>query len=236
MVHLPSSPRCPSGPDESPPRGDQEEAARGAFKQDARRRRRRARGCPRNRLMPRSPTSLLVLLALAARPAAAQNPVSRPVDAVEVRFARAQPVVSYALRVDTTDLSGFDVEMHVRNAPDTFRVAMAAHPEYDDRYWRYVDGPRVVDARGRAGAVVREDSALWRVMMPGGEGVVRYRLRLPAAEAPTRAAWRPFLAPNGGLVGGPHAFMYIVGATLIPAHVALPLPAAWEIATGLVPT
>jgi predicted metalloprotease with PDZ domain len=173
-------------------------------------------------------------LALAVR-ASAQHPLSHAVDAVEIRSARSQPVVSYSLRIDEGDPSGFDVEMRVRNAADTFRVAMAAHPEYDDRYWRFVDGLRV-DARGRPGGVTREDSALWRVVAPGGEATIRYRIRLPAAEGPPRAAWRPFLAPTGGLTGGPHVFMYVVGATLAPSHVTLDLPAGWDVATGLVPT
>ena len=181
-------------------------------------------------------TRLAAALALAvAVPAAAQHPLAHPVDAVEVRFARSHPVVSYSLRIDAADLSGFDVAMRVRNAPDTFRVAMAAHPEYDDRYWRFVDGLHV-DARGRPGLVTREDSAVWRVVAPGGEATIRYRIRLPSAEGPPRAAWRPFLAPTGSLSGGPHAFLYVVGATLAPSHVSLDLPAGWDIATGLVPT
>jgi predicted metalloprotease with PDZ domain len=177
-----------------------------------------------------------LLLALVAVPpwASAQHPLAHPVDAVEIRFARSQPVITYVLRVDATDLSGFDVEMRVRNAPDTLRLAMAAHPEYDDRYWRFVDGLRV-DARGRPGAVVREDSALWRVVAPGGEATIRYRIRLPESESP-RAAWRPFLSPSAGLTGGPHAFMYVVGAALAPSHVTLDLPQGWDVATGLVPT
>jgi predicted metalloprotease with PDZ domain len=181
-------------------------------------------------------TRLAAAFALAlAVPASAQHPLAHAVDAVEIRFARSQPVVSYSLRIDGGDLSGFDVEMRVRDAPDTFRVAMAAHPEYDDRYWRFVDGLRV-DARGRPGVLMREDSALWRVVAPGGEATIRYRIRLPAAEGPPRAAWRPFLAPAGGLTGGPHAFMYVVGATLAASHVTLDLPAGWDVATGLVPT
>jgi predicted metalloprotease with PDZ domain len=181
-------------------------------------------------------TRLAAAFALAlAAPASAQHPLTHPVDAVEIRFARSQPVVSYRLRVDGADLSGFDVEMRVRNAPDTFRVAMAAHPEYDDRYWRFVDGLRV-DARGRPGVATREDSALWRVVAHGGEAIIRYRIRLPAAEGPPRAAWRPFLTAAGGLTGGPHAFMYLPGATLAPSHVTVDLPADWDVATGLVPT
>src|SRR5918912_980119 len=123
--------------------------------------------------MPRFHTPSVLAAAvvgLGATAAVAQNPLSRPVDAVEVRFARTQPIVRYTLRVDAGDLSRFDIEMRVRNAPDTFRIAMAAHPEYDDQYWRYVEGPRV-DAGGRTGGVIREDSALWRVTAPGGDAV-----------------------------------------------------------------
>src|SRR3989454_7331297 len=130
--------------------------------------------------------------------------------------------------------SGFDVELRLRNVPDTFRLAMVAHPEYDDRYWRYVEDLRVA-AAGGPGAVTRADSALWQVMAPGGEAVVRYRIRLPAAESP-RAARRPFLAATAGVVGGAHSFMYVVGATLAPAHVTLELPSTWEAVTGLEPT
>ncbi|HSP61786.1 MAG TPA: hypothetical protein VLQ90_02275, partial [Pyrinomonadaceae bacterium] len=47
--------------------------------------------------------------------------------------------ISYEIRVDLADLSGFAVEMRVRGAGNTVRIAMASHPEYDDRYWRYVE-------------------------------------------------------------------------------------------------
>ena len=131
-----------------------------------------------------SKTTLVALAALAA-PAApatalAQHPLRHPADAVEIQFARSQPVAHYTLRVDTVDLSAFAVELRLRNVPDTFRLAMVAHPEYDDRYWRYVEDLRVA-AAGGPGAVTRADSALWQVVAPGGEAVVRYRIRLPAA-------------------------------------------------------
>src|SRR2546429_5969539 len=175
-----------------------------------------------------------VTLAAPGPAASAQNPLRDHTEGVEIRFARTQPVVGYTLRVDAGELSGFDVELRLRNVPDTFRLAMVAHPEYDDRYWRYVEDLRVA-AAGGPGAVTRADNALWQVVAPGGEAVVRYRIRLPAAESP-RAAWRPFLAATGGLVGGPHSFMYVVGATLAPAHVTLELPSTWEAVTGLEPT
>jgi predicted metalloprotease with PDZ domain len=184
----------------------------------------------------RRPLALALALALAGPPAAApaQHPLRHHVDAVEVRYARSQPVVSYVLRVDGADLSGFEVEMRLRNVPDTVRLAMAAHPEYDDRFWRYVEGLRVEGAP--PAAVARLDSAVWRIAAPGGQAVVRYRIRLPERQPGERAAWRPFLSPTGGLVGGPHSFMYVLGANLAPSHVRLELPDGWEIATGLTPT
>jgi predicted metalloprotease with PDZ domain len=176
--------------------------------------------------------SLLVAITVAA---GAQNPIRHPADAVEARFARSQPIVRYAIRVDSSNLSAFAVEMNIRNAPDTFRLAMSAHPEYDDKYWRYLEDLRI-DGRAGSATIVRVDSSLWRVRAPGGEATVRYRIHLPAPDEGSRPAWKPFLSPTGGLIGGPHSFMYIVGATLIPAHVTLTLPHSWEIATGLTPT
>lgn len=146
----------------------------------------------------------------------------------------SQPVVGYTLRVTPGDVSGFDVEMRIRNAPDTFRLAMMAHPEYDDRFWRYVENLTVTAPNGRA-TIVRQDSSLWRVAAKG-EVAVRYRIHLPPAEEGQRGAWRPFMTPTGALVGGPHSFMYIVGSTQVPSHVKVEVPDAWSIATGLEPT
>jgi predicted metalloprotease with PDZ domain len=186
--------------------------------------------------MPRIPAPWCVLgvSLIVAGDAQAQTPLRNAADAVEIRYARTQPVLSYTLRVASASLSAFDVELWVRNAPDTFRVAMVAHPEYDDRYWRYIEALSV-EAPGGPATIAREDSALWRVVARGGRAVVHYRLRLPPSQSP-RAAWRPFLAPTGGLVGGPHSFLYVLGATLAPAHVTLELPLGWDVATGLEPT
>jgi predicted metalloprotease with PDZ domain len=177
----------------------------------------------------------VLALLLASGVATAQPPLQHPMEAVQARFSAEQPVVGYTLRVDSADLAGFDVEIRIRNAPDTVRLAMAAHPEYDDRYWRFVQRLRVESPRGPA-TVIRLDSAVWRVVARGGESVVRYRIQLPQSEPTPRAAWRPFLDTTGGLVGGPHAFMYLVDSPLIPSHVAIDAPAGWQIATGLEPT
>ena len=178
---------------------------------------------------------IAALALLVASATNAQRPLQHRMDAVEMRFAASQPVVGYTLRVDSTDLAGFDVEIRIRNARDTVRLAMSAHPEYDDRYWRFVERVSAQSPRGPA-TVTRIDSALWRVVAPGGESVVRYRIQLPPPEPAPRAAWRPFLERTGGLVGGPHTFMYLVDAPMIPSHITIDVPPRWEIATGLEPT
>ena len=134
-------------------------------------------------------------------------------------FAQAPPALEYNLTVDPANLRQIGVTLHIARAPDTVRLAMAAHPEYDDRYRRYVTG-FAAESRGMARPVVREDSAVWRVAGTGGDLTVRYAIALPEVQSP-RAAWRPYLTPTGGLVGGPHSFMYLLGAERSAASVVL---------------
>ena len=145
------------------------------------------------------------------------------------------PRISYKIRVDANDLSGFDVEIRVQRAGDIVRIAMASHPEYDDHYWRYVEN-LTAESRGAPLQVTNAESALWRVVSPGGDLKVKYRIHLPAQTTPTRAAWKPFLSATGGLVGDLHSLMYVVGATSVPTRVTLDLPNGWASASGLDPT
>jgi predicted metalloprotease with PDZ domain len=177
---------------------------------------------------------VIVLAFAAAHGARAQHPLRDRVDAVDIRFSRSQPVIGYTLHVDSADQSGWSVEMRIRNAPDSFRLAMARHPEYDDRFSRYVN--RLSISGQPATSIVQTDSALWTVRASGGQVVIRYRIQLPPPERLPRAAWRPFLTPSGGLTGGAQAFMYVVGATLAPSHVRVEAPAGWTIVTALTRT
>jgi predicted metalloprotease with PDZ domain len=174
-------------------------------------------------------------LSIAASSTYGQTPLRHWTEAIDSRFAMSQPVVGYGLRVDPADTSGFAVSIDIRGRRDTVLLAMAAHPEYDDRYWRFVRDVRVEGTGGR-GSVSKADSAVWRVVAPGGSFTLHYRLALPPRDPRFRSAWQPFLAPTGGLVGGIHSFMYVVDQTLAPAHVTLDLPAGWSVATGLTPT
>ena len=145
---------------------------------------------------------------------------------------RVRPSISYTIRVDKKDLSWFAVEMRVRGAGNIVRIAMASHPEYDDRYWRYVENLSA-ESRGVSLKVAREEDALWRVETSNGELTVKYRIHLPTQTAPTRAAWKPFLSPTGGLIGDLHSFMYVVGAESTPTLLTLEIPKGWAIASGL---
>jgi predicted metalloprotease with PDZ domain len=185
-------------------------------------------------LFPAFSFTLTALFAFAYS-AAGQHPLKNVADAVEIRYSSSQPAIRYTLRVDTTDLSAFDVEMRIRNIPDTFRVAMVMHPEYDDRFWRYVRDVRVETKKGK-GNVSREDSALWRIVANGEEVLLQYSIHLPKQVEGEKPAWTAFLSATGGLVGGPHSFMYVVGAELAPVHLTVKVPGNWQIATGLEPT
>lgn len=143
-----------------------------------------------------------------------------------------KPSIQYTLQVDSTDLSGWNVEIRLRSISDTFRLAMPAHPEYNDRYWRYVTGFSVESRLGEA-TFTRVDSTIWQVVAPPGPVVVRYRIVLPSMPPQQRGAWQPFLAATGGLFGGPHGFMYLLGSERAMVGVALDLPAGWQIATAL---
>ena len=138
------------------------------------------------------------------------------------------PDVTYTIRVDSADLSAFDVTMNVRHAPASFTLAMFSHPEYDDRYWRYLDTVRA------DGATIRRDGdATWSVSHATADVTIHYRLVLPPQSGAQRAAWKPFLTSTGGLVDAPHALLYVVGSERGPSEVRLELPKGWHVATPL---
>ena len=175
-------------------------------------------------------TCVVALAALTAS-LSAQNPQRHFTEGVDARFGPSHPVIHYRLTLSDSDTTGYNVAMSIRNARDTFRIAMAKHPEYDDTYFRQID---TINAGGRV-TVTREDSTVWRIVAPGGEALLEYRVNI-RPEARPRAAWRPFMSPTGALTGGPHTFIYIVGSELAPAHVQVVAPASWDISTGLTPT
>src|SRR5882762_9723669 len=120
-----------------------------------------------------------VILLLRGATLHAQNPLQNSFDALEMRYSTRQAIVNYTLSIDSKDLSSYAVEMRVRNVPDTFRIAMVTHPEYDDRFWRYLTELTVENNSGNRGAVIRKDSAVWRIQTSGGDAVIHYKIHLP---------------------------------------------------------
>jgi predicted metalloprotease with PDZ domain len=135
--------------------------------------------------------------------------------------------LEYTLTVNAADLSTYAVELRIRNAPPGFTLAAHAHPEYDDKYWRFLEDMRV-EARHFA----RPDSVRWELTGAGDDVTIRYIIRPPVVQSP-RAAWRAFLTANGGVLGGPHSFLYVVGHEEAAATVQLNLPSGWSAAAGM---
>jgi predicted metalloprotease with PDZ domain len=149
--------------------------------------------------------------------------------------AQAKSPINYIVRINPADLSGFEVEMRIPNPQGPVGLAMAAHPEYDDRYWRYVEDFRA-ESGGNALMATHVEDAVWKVPASSGLVIVKYRIHLPPQTTPIRAAWRPFLSRDGGLVGDVHSFMYVVDRISVPARVTLEMPDDWQVASGLDPT
>jgi predicted metalloprotease with PDZ domain len=143
---------------------------------------------------------------------------------------------AYSLRLDAAHLDVAEVTLRLTGAPDTVFLAMKVHPEYDARYWRFVDSMRVDrSADDRRALVTRADSTLWRVVVPGGHGTVRWLVHIQPAPA-TRRAWMPFASPAGALVNPTDFFLYLADFTGTPVTLTLDVPRDWRAATSLART
>jgi predicted metalloprotease with PDZ domain len=189
------------------------------------------------RLSPRHTAALLLLAAIPGY-LNAQDPLRTYSEAFEQRLAASQPRLAYTVRVDDMERGTYAVSLAVRNAPDTLRLRLPVWAPGAYRLANFAQNLRgmSVQANGRDVAVVREDSATWRAVVPrGAEATVHYVVQHP--EGAARAANnRSFLRPDGALFDGPQTFVYLDHYTLVPAHVRFDLPVGWRIVTGLVPT
>jgi predicted metalloprotease with PDZ domain len=159
--------------------------------------------------------------------------VSKYAIANKVAITPANPVIRYTITIEPGKPSSIGVQMHIENIGPKFSIAMFAHPEYDDAYWRYVSDIKAISEHGTA-SLVRKDSALWEVTTSGQEIDIWYTLQLPSEQKP-RAAWRPFVSAECALISQTHLLMYIVGATKTPCYLQLKLPDAWQAVTSLQP-
>ncbi|HVH10979.1 MAG TPA: hypothetical protein VM736_14375, partial [Gemmatimonadales bacterium] len=121
-----------------------------------------------------------------------------------------RPTIAYTLRLDPAHLDVADVTVELDDVPASVHLAMKVHAEYDARYWRYLDDVGVGQTADddRAG-VLREDSTLWRVSLPGGHGAVHYRVHIQPPRSGLRRAWLPYARADGVLINPPDFFLYL---------------------------
>jgi predicted metalloprotease with PDZ domain len=145
---------------------------------------------------------------------------------------KPDPSIWYTVTIDSADLSGIDVIMRISGAPRTIRLAMAVHPEYNDRFWRYVRNLRADDG-GKPLAIVVERENAWRIQTPRGEAIVRYRIQLPQENPTNRAVWHTALRADGASINSTDTFLYLPEFPRSPVEVALNIPESWQIRTAL---
>jgi predicted metalloprotease with PDZ domain len=147
---------------------------------------------------------------------------------------KRQPTISYTVRIDPADLSGFDVTMVIAGAPRSIRLAMAIHPEYNDRFWRYVRGLRAesVGKPAHLAFAIEADNA-WRIYTRNGYAIVHYRIELPRENPSNRPVWHTTLRADGASINSTDTFLYLTDFPLAHTEVSLDIPADWSIASSL---
>jgi predicted metalloprotease with PDZ domain len=147
---------------------------------------------------------------------------------------KGQPHIYYTVTIDTADLSGFDVAMSIEGAPRSIRLAMAVHPEYNDRFWRYVRNIRVesVGKPTHLAFAIEADNA-WRIYTRNGYAVIRYRIELPRENPVNRAVWHTTVRADGASINPVDTFLYLTDFPLAPIRLTLDIPKHWEIAVSL---
>ena len=152
---------------------------------------------------------------------------------IAIAAGNASPTsIAYVLTIDPTHLDVAEVSITFRNAPARFHLATRVHGEYDAQYWRYIDDVRVDGVPNGKASISREDSTLWRVSLPGGSGVVRYRVHVQPAPARGRRVWKPYLRADGAMINPPDFFLYSPELAEVPVTVDLRLPPSWRVATA----
>jgi predicted metalloprotease with PDZ domain len=146
---------------------------------------------------------------------------------------KPEPRIYYTVTIDTADLSGFDVTMRIEGAPRSIRLAMAVHPEYNDRFWRYVQNLRA-ESVGKPGKLVFASEAenAWRVQTRNGYAIVRYRIQLPREDPSNRAVWHTVLRKDGASINSTDTFLYLADFPLATAKIKLVVPPDWGIASA----
>ena len=164
--------------------------------------------------MIRAPLRSIALLALALSLTASYKPKVH---------------IYYSLGVDPEDPSSIEVSMQI-DGPRSVRVAMAVHPEYNDRFWRYITGWHVNGYDKKALLQVDREN-VWRVISHAGHAQLSYRIRLPGENATNRAVWHTGLRADGGSINPVDTFLYLPDFPNADVNIRLHLPGKiqWDV-------
>ena len=145
---------------------------------------------------------------------------------------KRKPSVSYTLSIDPSDASSIRVDMSI-DVPGarSLRLGMATHPEYDDRFWRYLSDWQVSGFDKPAYLAIDRNN-VWRVLSHWGAAHVAYTIRLPHEDSTNRGAWHTGLRSDGGSINPVDTFLYLADYPNAEIRVQLNLPTghlAWGV-------
>src|SRR5438045_6919386 len=145
------------------------------------------------------------------------------------------PVVSYTVRLDPAVTTSIRVAMVIQAATTAeTRIAMAVHPEYNDRFWRFVRDLRA-DVDGKPVTIAADGDHSWRVPTPIGKHktTVNYRIQLPPESSTNRAVWHTTVRRNGASINSTDTFLFLRDYPRSPVSVAFRVPENWDVRSGL---
>jgi predicted metalloprotease with PDZ domain len=152
------------------------------------------------------------------------------------------PVVAYTLTIDPADSANIRVAMVIQNAPTPVtRVAMAVHPEYNDRFWRYIRDVRA-EVDGKPVAIIGKTDHSWLVPTPppggpssrvGSKTTITYRIALPPENPANRAVWHTAVRRDGASINSTDTFLYLADYPRAYAAVGFHIPSTWRVVSGM---
>jgi predicted metalloprotease with PDZ domain len=162
--------------------------------------------------------------------------------ALPLPLLKPGPVVSYTVTIDPADTTRIRVAMVIQSATSPVtHVAMAVHPEYNDRFWRYIRDlhAEVFEKRnggrgsGKPLTITADDDHSWSVPTPTGSTIVTYRIQLPPESPTNRPVWHSTLRSNGASLNSTDTFLYLRDFPRSPVAVGLRIPDNWQVRSGL---
>jgi predicted metalloprotease with PDZ domain len=143
---------------------------------------------------------------------------------------RRGPEISYSVSVDPGDSSSVRVWMQIGRAPRSMRVAMAVHPEYDDRFWRYITDWHV-DGVDRLALLTVDRENVWRVITHAGYANLSYRVQLPHENPTNRPVWHTFIRSDGGSINPVDTFLYLADFphAKVRLQLGIGVPVVWDV-------